>query len=193
MTTTTARQPLRACWAGLLLAAVLALVLPAGTASASGLPAAQTRVGAIHPAVVHIVGVAEHIAAGQRRSRAPSQLRLVSGHCVAAEAGDDALVVRGGTNTADRFSGGSGVTIDDAGNVHGVSVNSAPGRSLEDLTQGIPNKQVGVTTVGDIKAAGGYVKPDPTPGNPFHCLIGGCSPEQFSNLFTPTIKNPWLG
>lgn len=98
---------------------------------------------------------------------------------VAAESGDSALVVRGGTNTADRFSGGSGVTMDEAGNVHGVSVNSAPGRSLEDLTQGIRNKQVGVTTVGDIKAAGGYVKLDPTPGNPSHCLVGGCSPEQF--------------
>jgi hypothetical protein len=36
--------------------------------------------------VVHIVGVAEHIAAGQHLGRAPSQLRLVSGHCVAAEA-----------------------------------------------------------------------------------------------------------
>ena len=62
------------------------MLLPAGTASASGLPAAQTRVGAIHPTVSTIVGVAEHIAAGQRRVRAPSQLRLVSGHCVAAEA-----------------------------------------------------------------------------------------------------------
>ena len=89
MTTTTRTSSLRARWAGLLLAAlvaVLAMVLPAGTASASGVPAAQTRVGAIHPTVSTVVGVAEHIAAGQRRSRAPSQLRLVSGHCVAAEA-----------------------------------------------------------------------------------------------------------
>ena len=91
---TTATQPLRARWRVLLLAAlaaVLALVLPAGTASASGVPAAQTRVGASNPAVTHIVGVAEHIAAGQRRSRAPSQLRLVSGHCVAAEDGAGVL------------------------------------------------------------------------------------------------------
>jgi RHS repeat-associated protein len=109
----------------------------------------------------------------------------------AAKAGDDALVVRGGTNTPDRFAGGSGVTVDQAGNLHGVSVTSAPGRSLEELTQGIPNKQVGVTTVGDIRAAGGYVRPDPTPNNPSHCLIGGCSAQQFSELFTPTVKNPW--
>ena len=88
MTTTTARQPLRARWRVLLLvalAAVLALVLPAGTASASGLPAAQTRVGAIQPTVTTVVGVAEHIAAGQHLGRAPSQLQVVSGHCVAAE------------------------------------------------------------------------------------------------------------
>ena len=61
------------------------MLLPAGTASASGLPAAQTRVGAINPTVTTVVGVAEHIAAGQRRVRAPSQLQFVSGHCVAAE------------------------------------------------------------------------------------------------------------
>jgi len=88
VTTTTARQPLRARWRVLLLAAlaaVLALVLPTGTASASGVPAPQARVGAIQPTVTTVVGVAEHIAAGQRRSRAPSQLQLVSGHCVAAE------------------------------------------------------------------------------------------------------------
>ena len=85
---TTATQPSRARWRVLLLAAlaaVLAMLLPAGTASASGLPAAQTRVGAIGPTVTTVVGVAEHIAAGQRRVRAPSQLQFVSGHCVAAE------------------------------------------------------------------------------------------------------------
>lgn len=105
-TTTRTGAPSRASgrrWAGLLLAAlaaVLAVLLPAGTASASGVPAAQTRVGASHPAVVHIVGVAEHIAAGQRRSRAPSQLQIVSGHCVATEAGDGAIAFGPGTEKA---------------------------------------------------------------------------------------------
>jgi hypothetical protein len=74
-----------------------------------------------------------------------------------------------------------------------VSVNSAPGRSLEELAQGIPNKQIGVTTVGEIRGAGGMIRLDPLEDNPFHCLIGGCTPEQFSELFTPTIKNPWAG
>jgi hypothetical protein len=89
-----ATHPPRARWRLVLraalttvLAAVLAFALPAGTASASGLPAAQTRVGAIHPTVTMVVGVAEHIAAGQHLGRAPSQLRHAVGHCVAAEAG----------------------------------------------------------------------------------------------------------
>jgi hypothetical protein len=69
------------------LTALAALLSPALHASASGLPAAETRVGDSTLAAPDVDGVAEHIAAGQRRSRAPSQLRLVSGHCVAAEDG----------------------------------------------------------------------------------------------------------
>jgi len=68
---------------------------------------------------------------------------------------------------------------------------SRPG-FIENLTKGIPNKQVGITSVSDILKAGGYVKADPTPGNPFHCLVGGCNPEKLSDLFTPTTQNPWL-
>jgi len=63
-----------------------ALLFGAGTASAAALPAAETRVGAITPTVTTVVGVAEHIAAGQHRVRAPSQSQIVSGNCVAAEA-----------------------------------------------------------------------------------------------------------
>ena len=85
------------------------------------------------------------------------------------------------------------MTSDEAGNVYNVSVNSAPGRSIEELSQGIANKQIGVTTVGGIRAAGGSIQLDPLENNLFHCLIGGCTPEHFSELFTPTIKNPWAG
>jgi len=73
------------------LAAVLAFVLPAGTASASSLPTAGTRVGVFLPATPDLVGVAQHITAGQHWVRGPSQLRLASGHCVAAEDGVGAL------------------------------------------------------------------------------------------------------
>ena len=97
---------------------------------------------------------------------------------------------RGGSCTADRFASGSGVSIDDAGNLQGVSVNSAPGASLEDLTAGIPHKKVGVSTVGDVRAAGGDVVPSPTPNNPTHATMGGISPEKAEELFTPTGPYP---
>lgn len=99
-------------------------------------------------------------------------------------------VVRGGTNTADRFSNGSGVTTNADGTLNGVSVNSAPGASVEQLSQGIPNGQVGTTTVGEIRAAGGDVIPSPTANNPNHCTMCNISPQKAEELFTPTIKNP---
>ena len=89
MTPATRTGALRGRWAGLLLAAlvaVLAMLFGAGTASASGLPAAETRVGVSTLAAPEVVGVHECITAGQHWVRGPSQLRLVSGHCVAAEA-----------------------------------------------------------------------------------------------------------
>jgi len=61
---------------------------------------------------------------------------------------------------------------------------------VEDLTVGIPNGQVGVTTVGEIRAAGGDVIPSATAGNPFHCTLCGISPAEAEDLFTPTIPNP---
>jgi hypothetical protein len=100
--------------------------------------------------------------------------------------------VRGGVNTPERFANASGATFDGAGRVYNVSVNSAPGRSIADLSQTIPNKQIGVADVGAIHAAGGSIQAAASrEGNPYHCLVGGCTPEQFSELFTPTIKNPW--
>ena len=46
---------------------------------------------------------------------------------------DDALVVRGGINTVELLVIGSGVTIDATGKLYGVSVNSAPGKTVEEL------------------------------------------------------------
>lgn len=101
---------------------------------------------------------------------------------------DDVVLARGGANTADRFAAGSGVTTDSAGNLHQVSVNS--GRTVEEAAQGIPHNQIGVSTAGDVRAAGGSVVRNPLPGNPGHCLVGGLTAETLSELFTPTIKNP---
>ena len=85
---------------------------------------------------------------------------------------DNALMCRGGTctaycGTAERFAQGSGVTIDAAS-----------------------NKKVGVSTVGNVRSAGGDVVPRPTSDNPFHCELYGITPEQAEQLFTPTVQNP---
>jgi RHS repeat-associated protein len=103
---------------------------------------------------------------------------------------DSALVCRGGACTADRFAQGNGVTIDAAGNLDGVSVNSANGKALEELTTSIPNKQVGRTTVGEVRRAGGDVTPSPTAKNPDHCTMCGISAEKAEELFNPTVRNP---
>jgi RHS repeat-associated protein len=97
---------------------------------------------------------------------------------------DEAVVVRGGLNKPENFEKGSGVTIDANGNLQGVSVNSAAGKSEVDLSQGIQNNKVGVTTVGAVRDAGGNVTPDPTKGNPYHCQMCGVSAKKASDLMT---------
>lgn len=111
---------------------------------------------------------------------------------------DDALVVRGGQNLPANFARGSGVTVGADGKLQGVSVNSAPGLSVPELTApnaqtgypGIPNNQVGITTVGAVRACGGDVVPSPTRTNPHHATLSGLTPEQASDLFRPTVPNP---
>jgi hypothetical protein len=93
---------------------------------------------------------------------------------------------------------GSGTTIDENGMVQGVSVNAASGLSLPELTApdpqtgypGIPHNQVGVTTVGKVRALGGDVVPSPRKRNPHHATLSGLTPKQASDLFRPTVRNP---
>jgi hypothetical protein len=111
---------------------------------------------------------------------------------------DAALVVRGGQNLPAHFAQGSGVTVDAGGGIQDVSVNCAVGVSVQELTApnrdtgypGIPHNQIGVTTVGAIRAAGGDVVPAPTRTNPYHATLSGLTPEQASQLFRPTVQNP---
>jgi hypothetical protein len=111
---------------------------------------------------------------------------------------DEALVVRGGQNLPANFVQGSGVMVDAGGRIQGVSVNAGPGVSLQELTApnrhtgypGIPHNQLGATTVGAIRAAGGDVLPSPTRTNPYHAMLSGLTPEHASQLFRPTVKNP---
>jgi hypothetical protein len=102
---------------------------------------------------------------------------------------DDAPVVRGGQNTPESFAAGSGVTVDSAGKLDGVSVNSAPSATVEQLSAGLPHTKVGVTTVGAVRSAGGDVVPSPTVGNPNHCTMCGITPEKASQLMK-VVPNP---
>jgi cobyrinic acid a,c-diamide synthase len=140
---------------------------------------------------------ARYDASMQLMSKVVSVMGLVTGGAglarsaarVAETSGDAALVVRGGSNTAEAIAKGA-ESIDEAGNVHGVSVNSAEGASAEDLAQGIPHTRIGVTTVGAIRAAGGQVVKDATAVNPNHCLVSCISAAKLSDLLTPTVPNP---
>ncbi len=105
---------------------------------------------------------------------------------------DDAYVCRGGTCIAARFAKGSCVQLDSQGKLSGVSVNSALSQSVKELTKSIPNKQVGVTTVGKVRKTGGDILPSGTLNNPYHCILCGITPQQAEELFTPTIRNPNL-
>jgi len=103
---------------------------------------------------------------------------------------ESTLAVRGGRNLPDNFTGGTGVTVDSNGLLNGLSVNSAEGVSVEQLSRGIPNAQIGVTTVGKIQEAGGTITRSPTARNPYHCTMCGITAEKASKLFTPTIRIP---
>jgi len=103
---------------------------------------------------------------------------------------DEALVCRGGTCSAERFRQGSGVTLDTGGRLVGVSVNCAAMTAIEALSAAIPNRQIGVTTVGSIRHIGGTVIPAPSANNRFHCVLGGITPQQAARLFSPAVANP---
>jgi hypothetical protein len=111
---------------------------------------------------------------------------------------DDALVVRGGQNFPDNFARASGATVGTSGELQGVSVNAGTGLTVDDLAlpdartgyPGILNNQIGVTTVGEIRARGGDVVPSPTRANPHHATLSGLTPEHASELFRPTAANP---
>ena len=99
---------------------------------------------------------------------------------------DEALVARGGRNRAEDIQRGIGTH---PSGVTGISVECALGLSVADLVAAIPHGQVGVTTVGQVRQAGGDVIR--TSGrSPNHATLTGLKPEQISLLLTPTIPNP---
>jgi hypothetical protein len=102
---------------------------------------------------------------------------------------DDAIVVRGGVNSQDRYANGSGVTANESGQLSNLSVNSREGLTAQELSAQLKNGKISVTTVGDIRKAGGVVQRDGNDGNPNHCLVGGLTAEQLCAIFTE-IPNP---
>jgi hypothetical protein len=99
---------------------------------------------------------------------------------------DDAMVVRGGRNRAEDLLRG---THTQPSGVTGFSVECTVDVSVEELAKAIPHGQIGVTTAGDVRAAGGDVVR--TSGRtPYHATVIGLTPEAASLLLTPTIPNP---
>ena len=99
---------------------------------------------------------------------------------------DEALVVRGGQNRPEDIERG---TATHPSGVTGVSVECAAGLPVEELAKPIPHGQVGVTTAGAVRAAGGDVVR--TSGrSPNHATLTGLTPEEAGRLLTPTIPNP---
>lgn len=102
---------------------------------------------------------------------------------------DEALVVRGGRNRPEDIARATGTH---PSGVTGVSVESAAGLTVGQLAAGVPHGQVGVTTVGAVRAAGGDVVR--TSGrSPNHATMTGLTPDRASGLLTPTVPNPAAG
>src|SRR5207249_3790730 len=99
---------------------------------------------------------------------------------------NDAFVVRGGRNRPEDIDSGTGTH---QSGVTGVSVESASGLTVAEVAARIPHGQIGVTTVGKVRAAGGDVIRT-TGKSPNHATLTGLSPEEASKLLTPTLANP---
>jgi hypothetical protein len=111
---------------------------------------------------------------------------LPGGMAVADRISDEASVVRGGRNQPADLRRGTGVH---PSGITGVSVECAEKMSVKDLAASLPHSQIGVTTAGAIRAAGGDVVRT-TGRSPHHATLVGLSPEEASRLLTPAILNP---
>jgi hypothetical protein len=99
---------------------------------------------------------------------------------------DEAIVVRGGRNRPEDIRRGTGTH---PSGVTGISVECAVGLTIEELSATIPHGQVGSTTVGEIRKAGGEIVR--TSGrSPYHATLTGLTPQKISNLLSPAFPNP---
>ena len=99
---------------------------------------------------------------------------------------DNALVIRGGRNQTQDIQRG---TSRHPAGIIGVSVECAEDIPIAELAQTIPHRQVGMTTVAEVRKVGGDVVRT-TGRSPYHAALTGLAPEQVSKLLTPTVPNP---
>jgi hypothetical protein len=106
---------------------------------------------------------------------------------LAASEGGSAFVVRGGT-----LANILKQPTDEGGLLQELSVNSAPGKSVEELASYPPVPgygKISVTTVKQILDLEGTITPKPLLTNPFHAVVSGISPENLvkimQELFNP--------
>lgn len=99
---------------------------------------------------------------------------------------DSAFVVRGGRNLPEDLKRG---TATHPCGLSGVSVECEAGLTVDELCSILPHNQIGVTTVGAIRALGGDVVRT-TGRSPHHATMIGVSPDEASRLLNPTIPNP---
>ena len=87
------------------------------------------------------------------------------------------------------------MTIDADGNLQGISVNSGIRKTVEQLSRLLPQNKVCITTVGEVRAAGGDVKTSPTAHNPDHCIMHGITPQRAKEILRviPNPANPRKG
>jgi hypothetical protein len=99
---------------------------------------------------------------------------------------DEAVVVRGGRNRPEDIQRSTGTH---PSGVTGISVECGVGLSVEELAAMIPHGQVGITTVVEVRRAGGdVIRTSGRSSN--HATLTGLSADEISNLLTPTIPNP---
>jgi hypothetical protein len=100
---------------------------------------------------------------------------------------DDAIVVRGGRNLPPDIVRGTGTHPSGA---TGVSVECAAGQTVEDLAKAIPHGQIGTTTVGRVRAAGGdVVRTSGRTAN--HATLTGLDAKASQKAIGVTAKGKW--
>ena len=87
-----------------------------------------------------------------------------------------------------------GMLLNDANVVRGgiaTELESANGLTAEELSRArtVPNGQMGITTVGNVRAAGGQVTPT-SGASPNHATVSGLSPAKATELLSPAVRNP---